>query len=108
MRTALKWTIIAGGAAVTMLFVMLVSPIMGLVLAAVYVALALWVLNEPLVRSTVSWVEKARYAIGAVLVILGVIHFLRSGDWLQMTAALIGVAFITAWVMVERPWQNTI
>lgn len=105
---ALKWTVIAGGAALTLLAVLLLGPTFGLVLAAVYAALVLWILNEPLVTAMVGWTERARYAIGAVLVVLGVWHFLNSGNGLQVAAALAGVFLIAAFLLVERPWENTI
>lgn len=82
--------------------------IAALILAAVLGTLLLWWLNEPAVRSTVTLVDKARYVIGTIFLSLALYHFLRSGDPLRIFAALVGIVFLTGFLLVERPWKEVI
>lgn len=79
-----------------------------LILAAVLGTFILWTINESFVRGTVSFVEKVRYVVGILFLALIAYHFLRSGNPLYIALAVLGFAFLTGYMLVERPWQNTI
>lgn len=82
--------------------------IAALILAVVLATYLIWTLNAPAVRTTVGVVEKLRLVIGILFLTLAAWHLLRSGNPLYVALAMLGFAFLTAYALVERPWQNTI
>lgn len=82
--------------------------IVALILAAVLGTVVLWRLNEPAVRTTVTLADKARWIIGIVFLALAAWHFLRSGNPILIAAALLAFAFLTGYLLMERPWAEVI
>lgn len=85
-----------------------VIGVTALILAAVIGTIAMWYLNEPLVRGTVSAAERARFAFGLLFLSLAAYHFIRSGNPLLVAIAVIGFMFLTGWLLVEKPWNEVI
>lgn len=82
--------------------------ILALIMAAVLGTLTMWRLNEPAVRTTVTLVDKARWIIGILFLGLAAWHFLRSGNPVLIAIAVLGFAFLTGFMLVERPWTEVI
>lgn len=82
--------------------------ITSLILAAVLGTFVLYSLNAPAVEATVSMVDRIRYLVGILFLGLAAWHLLRSGNPLQIGLALAGIAFLTGYALVERPWADTI
>lgn len=82
--------------------------ISALILAAVLGTFVLYALNAPAVEATVSMVDKIRYLVGILFLGLAAWHLLRSGNPVYVVLAMAGIAFLTGYALVERPWANTI
>lgn len=82
--------------------------VLALILAAILGTIALWRLNEPGVRATVSFVEKIRMVLGILFLGLLAYHFLRSGNPILILVAVGGFAFLTGYALIERPWSRVI
>lgn len=79
-----------------------------LILAAVIGTALLWWINEPAVNRGVSFVERVRWSVGIVFLILLSYHLLRSGNLLYIMGAVLGFGFLTAYALVEKPWREVI
>lgn len=79
-----------------------------LLLATILATATLWRLNEPAVRTTVTLIDKARFVIGSIFLTLLLYHYLRSGDPIRIFGALLGLAFLTGYLLVEQPWKEVI
>lgn len=88
----------------------MVSPlgIGALILAAIIGTVLMWRVNEPLVRDTVTFVEKIRFVFGLVFLGLAAYHLIRSGNPLMVLLAVSGFVFLTGYALVERPWNEVI
>lgn len=87
---------------------MSVLGIVSLVLVAILGTYLLWRINEPAVRKAYSTADKLRWVFGLVFLGLAAYHLVHSGQPKQIVAAMIAFSFLTAWALVERPWDDTI
>lgn len=79
-----------------------------LIIAVIIATLLLWRTNEGAVRGAVSLGERLRLVFGLIFLALAAYHLIRSGNPLYIGAAVIGFGFLTAWLLVERPWDEVI
>lgn len=79
-----------------------------LILTAVIGTFILYMVNEPAVRATVSFVDRIRYVVGILFLGLAAYHLIRSGNPVYVGIAVLGFAFLTGYALVERPWSDTI
>lgn len=82
--------------------------LVSITLAVVLATFLAWRVNQPAVRATVSFVDRIRYVVGFLFLALAAYHLIQSGDPLSIAAAMLGMAFLTGYALVERPWQGTI
>lgn len=79
-----------------------------LMLAAVIGTFVLWSVNEPAVSATVGFFEKIRWVAGLIFLALAGYHLVRSENVLYVVIAVGVVAFLTGYLLVEQPWEDTI
>jgi len=79
-----------------------------LALTAILGTFVLYKLNEPAVTATVTFLDRVRWAVGLIFLGLAGYHLLQSGNPVYIFAALLVLAFLTGYMLVERPWKETI
>lgn len=62
--------------------------------------------NPSKAERTYHKVDFLRQVVGAVFVVLAVWTFLQSGDPLLIAFAIAGLAFVTAYILVEKPHKE--
>lgn len=82
----------------------IVFPVVAVVLLTL---LVIWRYGES-VESAYNTFEYFRKLIGAILIALVTLTFLRSGNTYLFFVALILVVFVTVWFAVERPDQDLV
>lgn len=79
-----------------------------LALAAILGTFVLYSLNAPAVETTVSFVDRIRYVVGILFLGIAAYHLFQSGNPVYIAIGIAGVAFLTGYALVERPWSETI